>query len=141
MRAHAILLSSRQYSIDQIASIYQVDRERVSQWFEWWTAEEFDGLDDDERGGRQPKLNAAEKEQVQELVKEEPRSLRRAVALIAERMEKIISSEILKRVVRGGQQVGKRLRLGRERTARRGAVSGLSSGVGTLAAAARSRDE
>jgi hypothetical protein len=31
MRAHAILLSERRYSIDQIADIYQVDRDRVSQ--------------------------------------------------------------------------------------------------------------
>src|SRR2546428_5236966 len=32
MRAHAILLSERRYSIDQIADIYQVDRDRVSPW-------------------------------------------------------------------------------------------------------------
>ena len=31
MRAHAVLLSERRYSIDQIADIYQVDRDRVSQ--------------------------------------------------------------------------------------------------------------
>ncbi|MDQ3322026.1 MAG: helix-turn-helix domain-containing protein [Acidobacteriota bacterium] len=32
-RAHAILFSCRGYSIDQIASIYEVDRDRVSCWF------------------------------------------------------------------------------------------------------------
>lgn len=52
MRAHAVLLSERRYSIDQIADIYQADRDRVSQWLDWWEADEFDGLDDDPRGGR-----------------------------------------------------------------------------------------
>ena len=40
MRAHAILLSARGYSLDQIADIYQQDRERVSLWLDWW--DEFD---------------------------------------------------------------------------------------------------
>ena len=34
MRAHAVLLSERRYSLDQIADIYQMDRDRVSQWLE-----------------------------------------------------------------------------------------------------------
>jgi DNA-directed RNA polymerase sigma subunit (sigma70/sigma32) len=34
MRALAVLLSERQYSLDQIAAISQVDRDRVSQWLE-----------------------------------------------------------------------------------------------------------
>jgi hypothetical protein len=32
MRAHAILLSARRCSSDQIADIYQTDRDRVSAW-------------------------------------------------------------------------------------------------------------
>jgi hypothetical protein len=39
MRAHAVLLSERRYSLEQIADIYQMDRHRVSQWLEWWKAE------------------------------------------------------------------------------------------------------
>ena len=31
-RAHAILLSARRYSINQIADIFAVDRETVSSW-------------------------------------------------------------------------------------------------------------
>src|SRR5262249_2124644 len=61
MRAHAVLLSERRYSIDQIADIYQVDRDRVSEWLDWWEEYQFDGLDDDPRGGRPTKLT--EKEQ------------------------------------------------------------------------------
>jgi transposase len=88
MRAHAILLSARSFSIDQIAAIYEVDRDRVSQWLEWWREFQFDGLCDDRRSGRPPKLTAEEQEQALEIVKEEPRSTRRAVSEISQRLKK-----------------------------------------------------
>jgi hypothetical protein len=49
MRAHAVLRSERRYSLDQIADIYQVARDRVSQWLQWWDEEQVAGLDDDPR--------------------------------------------------------------------------------------------
>lgn len=88
MRAHTVLLSNRQFSIDQIAAIYEVDRDRVSQWLEWWRAFGFDGLADDVRRGRPPKLSPEEQAQAVEIVREEPRSVRRAVAEIDERLKK-----------------------------------------------------
>lgn len=87
-RAHAILLSFRGYSIDQIADIYEIDRDRVSQWFEWWAELEFDGLGDERRSGRPPKLSVAEQEQAVEIVQEEPRSIKRAVSEIGARLKK-----------------------------------------------------
>ena len=87
-RAHAILLSHRRFSLDQIASIYEVDRDRVSQWFEWWRESEFYGLDDDRRAGRPPLLNEQEQAEVVEIIRQEPRSSRRAVAEIAVRLKK-----------------------------------------------------
>jgi transposase len=88
MRAHTILLSCRQFSLDQIASIYEVDRDRVSQWLEWWRESEFDGLDDDRRAGRPPLLNEQEQAEVVEIITQEPRSSRRAVSEIATRLKK-----------------------------------------------------
>jgi transposase len=88
MRAHTVLLSARHFSIDQIALIYEVDRDRVSQWLEWWKEFEFDGLADDVRGGRPPKFSVAEQAQAVEIVREEPRSVRRAVSEIARRLKK-----------------------------------------------------
>lgn len=88
MRAHAVLLSARRFSIDQIAAVYEVDRDRVSQWLEWWREFGFEGLADDARQGRPPKLTAQERAQALEIVSEEPRSVRRAVAEIAERLKK-----------------------------------------------------
>ena len=88
MRAHAVLLSSRRFSIDQIAAVYEVDRDRVSQWLEWWKEFEFEGLADEARGGRPPKLSSEEQAQALQIVGEEPRSTRRAVAEIAKRLKK-----------------------------------------------------
>ncbi|MCW5967850.1 MAG: helix-turn-helix domain-containing protein [Blastocatellales bacterium] len=68
MRAHAILLSERRYSINEIADIYQTDRDRVSQWLDWWEQYEFEGLDDDPRSGRPPALDAEEKKEAIEIV-------------------------------------------------------------------------
>lgn len=87
-RAHAILLSHRRFSLDQIASIYEVDRDRVSQWLEWWRESEFDGLDDDRRAGRPPLLTEQEQAEVVEIITQEPRSSRHAVAEIAVRLKK-----------------------------------------------------
>jgi transposase len=88
MRAHAVLLSNRHFSIDQIASIYEVDRDRVSQWLEWWRDLEFDGLSDEARSGRPPKLSVEEQATVLEIVKEEPRSVKRVVSEVSQRLKK-----------------------------------------------------
>lgn len=87
-RAHTILLSFRGYSIDQIAAIYEVDRDRVSRWFQWWAEFGLAGLGDDERPGRPPKLTASEQQQAVLIVGEEPRSVKRAVAEVDRRMKK-----------------------------------------------------
>jgi Homeodomain-like domain len=47
MRAHAILLSDQHYSIDQIADIYQVDRQLISDWLDCWSDRQFEGLEGD----------------------------------------------------------------------------------------------
>lgn len=59
MRAHAVQLSARGYSLDQIADIYQQDRDRVSLWLDWWEELEYGGLVDDPKSGR-PALLADE---------------------------------------------------------------------------------
>lgn len=110
MRAHAILLSERRYSIDQIADIYQTDRDRVSQWLDWWGDDQFDGLDDDPRGGRPPKLNESEQKQAVEIVRQEPRSLKQGLKRIADEMGKIISTDTLKQILKATDYVWKRLR-------------------------------
>ena len=110
MRAHAILLSERRHSIDQIADIYQVDRDRVSAWLDWWEQYHFDGLDDDPRSGRPPTLTEKEQEKAVRLALEEPRSERQGLAQIAVKLGKALSRDTLKRLLVAQDYVWKRLR-------------------------------
>lgn len=54
-RAHTVLLSSRGYSVPQIAEIYDCDRDTVRAWLKKYLAKGIDGLRDAERPGRPPK--------------------------------------------------------------------------------------
>jgi len=110
MRAHAVLLSERRYAIDQIADIYQVDRDRVSQWVDWWEEYQFDGLAEDSRSGRPPKLNEQEQKQARKIALKEPRAIKHGLKCIADEIGKIISCETLKALLKTEHYVWKRLR-------------------------------
>lgn len=110
MRAHAVLLSERRYSLDQIADIYQVDRDRVSQWLEWWEAEQIAGLDDEPRSGRPPKLTEAERQEALKITLEEPRSLKTGLKRIADEVGKLLSVETLRSVLSTEGYLWKRMR-------------------------------
>ena len=110
MRAHVILLSERRYSIDQIADIYQVDRDRVSEWVDWWEEFKVEGLDDDPRSGRPPKLTEKEQKHAVKLTLKEPRSLRQGLTAIASTVGKVISRDTLKRILVAEDYRWKRLR-------------------------------
>ena len=110
MRAHAVLLSERRYSLEQIADIYQVDRDRVSQWLEWWEAEQVAGLDDGPRSGRPPKLTESERQEALTIALQEPRTLKTGLKRIADALGKLISGETLRTLLRAEQYVWKRMR-------------------------------
>lgn len=112
VRAHAVLLSERRYSIDQIADIYQLDRDRVSQWLDWWEEYNFEGLDDDPRSGRPPKLNQEEQKRAIEIVRKEPRSIKTGLKCIADEIGKVISGDTLKNILKAGDHTWKRMRRG-----------------------------
>ena len=56
MRAQAILLSEKGFALNQLVTIFEIDRDSVSQWLDWWADNKFDGLADDPRSGRPPIL-------------------------------------------------------------------------------------
>jgi hypothetical protein len=97
MRAHASLLSERRYAIDQIADLYQVDRDRVSEWWEWWEEDQLAGWEEDPRGGRPPQLTEKEQNRAGKLPLKEPRALRQGLTALASTAGKILSRDTLKR--------------------------------------------
>ena len=110
MRAHAVLLSERRYSLDQIADSYQVDRDRVSQGLEWWEAEHLEGLDDEPRSGRPPKLTEAERQDALRITWQEPRSIKTGLKRIADEVGKLLSGETLRTLLNTEGYVWKRMR-------------------------------
>lgn len=111
-RAHAVLLSDREYSVDQIADIYEVDRDTVVNWLDRWEDNGTRGLHDQEGRGRKPVLNEKEQRQAIKIVEQDPRSSNRSLAQIEKKTGKKISRETLKRLLKKGGKTWKRIRQG-----------------------------
>ena len=67
IRAHSILSSARDYTIEEIAGIYDVHRDTVSSWSDRWMQSGINGLSDKPSGGRPPILTVEERCEVLEL--------------------------------------------------------------------------
>ena len=57
-RAHAVLLSTDGYPIEQLASILRADRDTISGWLDAWQNKGLDGLADAPKPGRPRKIDA-----------------------------------------------------------------------------------
>lgn len=84
-RAHAILLSSRGYSIEQISDIFTVHRNTVSQWIESFTAAGIDALPDAPKPGRPSKISQAEERYLLNAVASNPQRIGEALAALKKR--------------------------------------------------------
>lgn len=51
-RAHAILLSDKKFKIDELANIFDADRDTISEWINRWEEFGTKGLKDAARSGR-----------------------------------------------------------------------------------------
>lgn len=55
VRAHALLPSAKGYALDQLADIFEADRDTISRWLDDWQEHGLAGLQDAPRPGR-PRL-------------------------------------------------------------------------------------
>jgi transposase len=104
------LLSADGFTIDEIARIYQIHRDTVGTTFDRWEKEGIEGLFDDPRSGRPPKLSDDEADEAVELLKEDPRSIKKALAATSEKTGKEISEWTLKRIAKSAELRWKRMR-------------------------------
>ena len=109
-RAHSILLSDRGYSLDEIAHLYQVDRDTVCRWFDRWQEDGGAGLSDRPRSGCPPKLLAEEEEIAVASLQEEPRSIKKAQEKVYQETGKTVSQWTIKRIARKADLRWKRMR-------------------------------
>ncbi|NJO17598.1 MAG: helix-turn-helix domain containing protein [Thioploca sp.] len=98
-RAHAILLSSKAFSLDEIATILEVNRDTVSNWLNKWEQCGLSGLTDQPRPGRPSSLTPLEKQLVMELCQENPRSVLSQRAALVEQTGKKVSQATIKRIL------------------------------------------
>ena len=109
-RSHSILLSADGFTIDEIARIYQIHRDTVGTTFDKWKRDGIAGLFDDPRSGRPSKLSEDEADEAVKLLKEEPRSIKKALAATREKTGKEISEWTLKRIAKNAELRWKRMR-------------------------------
>jgi len=65
-RAHALLLSARGYTREQLADIFDVDNDTISGWIDRWHERGLDALADAPKSGRPSKLDAPAQQQVRD---------------------------------------------------------------------------
>src|SRR5437870_12087351 len=74
-RIRMILLSSKGYSVQQIADIFECDVASVRAWIERFQAEGVKGLHDRPRSGRPPKAGVVAQQQLRQTVATQPSQL------------------------------------------------------------------
>lgn len=110
MRAHCVILSFKELSIDEITQIYDIHRNTLSSWIDDWKESGIEGLRDKERSGCPPKLSESEKETVKKLIKEYPQSPKTVLAKLGELTGKIISVSTLDRLAKATKLRWKRIK-------------------------------
>ena len=109
-RAQAVLLSSRGYSMQQIADILEVQYQTISHWIDDWDDYGLRGLYKRHDGGRKPIYTLQDEQRIKDLVTEEPRRLSYVQAKIEEETGKLASKSTLSRILKKLGFVYKRLR-------------------------------
>lgn len=110
IRGHMILLSAEHFTIEEIARIYQVQRETVSGCFNNWESKGIVGLFDNPKSGRPRILSLQEEKQALALLKEDPRSSKQAQSRLEMETNKQISGWTFKRIAQRSGLIWKRMR-------------------------------
>jgi len=110
VRAHSLVLSSQGLKINEIAKVYQVDRDTVATWITKWEKAGVESLYDKPRSGRPAKLTPEEKDLARQYIIEEPRCLKQVVERLHQKTAKRLSISSLKRLAKKARLRWKRVR-------------------------------
>ena len=109
-RAQCILLSYQGYMINELSHIFQVDRVTIYNWLNAWESRHFAGLYDRKGRGRRPILNADQREQIREWVKQYPKNLNKIIGLVCDEFNLDVSKDTIKRILKALQFSWRRIR-------------------------------
>jgi transposase len=93
------LLSHQGYSVNQLASIFNVTRLTITNWLNDWDKFALVGLYDRQGRGRKPKLTPDQQQQVKDWVKETPKNLDLVQNKIEEKWKTQVSKDTIKRIL------------------------------------------
>jgi len=102
-RCQAILLSASGYSVQQLASLFQVKDLSIYKWMNGYEAKGIDGLLNQKGKGRKPLLkleNVTHRQVVDEQISQENQRLKVAKAQIEQQLEVTFSESTLKRFLK-----------------------------------------
>jgi putative transposase len=103
IRCQSIVLSAQGYSISQLATIFEVDRDTITRWFALWEQKGITGLVDQPRSGRPAKLrldNGQHVKEVKKQVAKECQSLDKVRAHLSTSLQVEVSRKTLKRFLK-----------------------------------------
>lgn len=99
-RAHAILLSNKGYTINQISDILAVKRGAVSIWLNAWKADGLNGLIDKAHTGRPAIYTEQDRELLKTLVAQTPHQIKAVQARLQQETGKTSCSMTIKRALK-----------------------------------------
>lgn len=99
-RAHAIVLSHRGYTINQISDILAVTRETIGLWLNAWEAQGLAGLRDKPRSGRSAIFDAQDEERLKTLIAEHPHQIKTVQAQLQQETGKSFCTMTVKRALK-----------------------------------------
>ena len=107
-RAHALLLSAQGYQINQLAEIFFVDRETITNWLNRFDQDGIDGLENKPRSGRPPSIDRTDEAKVLDEVHQAPRQLKTVIARLSGFFS--VSQDTIKRLLKRHGYRWRRLR-------------------------------
>lgn len=99
-RAHAILLSNKGYTINQISDILAVRRGAVSMWLKAWETDGLTGLTAKAQSGRPAIYDEQDRELLKTLVAQTPHQIKAVQARLQEETGKTSCSMTIKRALK-----------------------------------------
>ena len=105
-RCHCLLLSNQHHDIALLATIFQVGRQTITNWFDSWRDEGIRGIMTQPGQGRKPILTAADQVVVKTHVQAAPQDMKRVREELKEELKKEFSKKTLTRFLKSLVQPG-----------------------------------
>lgn len=99
-RAHMLMLSNKGYKLNEIATLFDLDRDTVSLTLDAWEADGLAGLYDKPKSGRKAIFDSKQQQLIVETIEDSPSQLKGVVPVIEAETGKSASIDTIKRIAK-----------------------------------------